>query len=281
MSSRSFVSVPGASLRYREAGAGTPIVLLHGWALDSRMWDLLVPELEQDFRVIRYDRRGFGESSGFPSLVDDVADLRAVLDLVQASPVLLLGMSQATRIALEAAALALPDRVRGLIFDGAPPELAVETAVSDIDLRHFRDLVARRGVGAFRQEWERHPCMRLYRAGDAKRTLLREILATTSALDLVHTSSPTAGLSNSAEALGKIIAPVLLLNGEHDSWNRQQSSIQISNALKSPYKRLVIKGAGHLAAIDCPHEYSASIKSFAASLGRCHTVLDGGNPVVV
>jgi pimeloyl-ACP methyl ester carboxylesterase len=242
------------------------------------MWDPLVPELEQYFRVIRYDRRGFGESSGLPSLIDDVADLRAVLDRVEASAVVLLGMSQAARIAVEAAARALPDRVLALILDGAPPGLSAATAGSDIDIRHFRDLVARRGVGAFRREWGRHPCMRLYRAGDAERALLREILAATPALDLIHNPGPTAGLSSSSEFLGKISAPVLLINGEHDSWHRRQSSLDISNALKAVHRRLVIKGAGHLAAIDCPGDYGAAIKSFVASLAGCSTALDGGNP---
>jgi pimeloyl-ACP methyl ester carboxylesterase/tetratricopeptide (TPR) repeat protein len=53
----------GLRLHYLEAGRGEPVVLLHGWAVDSGMWSRVVPLLAQEFRVIALDCRGHGGSA--------------------------------------------------------------------------------------------------------------------------------------------------------------------------------------------------------------------------
>jgi non-heme chloroperoxidase len=48
---------------YEDHGAGQPVVLIHGYPLSGRAWDKQVPVLlEAGYRVITYDRRGFGKS---------------------------------------------------------------------------------------------------------------------------------------------------------------------------------------------------------------------------
>ena len=71
-------AVPGARLRYRDEGAGRAVVFVHGWTLDLEMWEPQSP-LAAELRLVRYDRRGFGLSTGLPSLAEDVADLRALI----------------------------------------------------------------------------------------------------------------------------------------------------------------------------------------------------------
>ncbi len=49
---------------YEDHGAGQPVVLIHGYPLSGRAWDKQVPVLlDAGYRVITYDRRGFGQSS--------------------------------------------------------------------------------------------------------------------------------------------------------------------------------------------------------------------------
>ena len=51
-------------LYYEDHGTGAPVLLIHGWPLDSRSWEpQLHPLLAAGYRVISYDRRGFGRSS--------------------------------------------------------------------------------------------------------------------------------------------------------------------------------------------------------------------------
>src|SRR5213596_2382187 len=49
---------------YEDHGSGQPVVLIHGYPLNSDSWERQEPELlSAGYRVIRYDRRGFGKSS--------------------------------------------------------------------------------------------------------------------------------------------------------------------------------------------------------------------------
>ena len=82
----------GTSLFYNDWGAGRPVVLIHGWPLNADMWEYQASVLvSSGFRVIAYDRRGFGRSeqpwSGYDydTLAADLAALMDKLDLHQAA----------------------------------------------------------------------------------------------------------------------------------------------------------------------------------------------------
>ena len=79
-------------LYYEDQGSGRPVVLLHGWPFDGRSWEpQLHPLLAAGFRVITYDRRGFGRSSApatgydFDTLSGDLDTVLRTLDLHDAS----------------------------------------------------------------------------------------------------------------------------------------------------------------------------------------------------
>ena len=103
-----------ARLRYRDAGSGPAVVLVHGWTLDLEMWDLQAAALQSGWRVVRYDRRGFGRSSGRPSTEQDCEDLVALCDHLALARVALVGMSQGVRPVLQWAA-STPRRVACLV----------------------------------------------------------------------------------------------------------------------------------------------------------------------
>ncbi|MCK9312210.1 MAG: alpha/beta hydrolase [Bacteroidales bacterium] len=73
---------PIVRLYYEEAGQGEPLILLHEQTLDCRMWDDVFLKLAKNFRVIRYDLRGYGKSgspeSGYGYLHAD--DLKNMMD---------------------------------------------------------------------------------------------------------------------------------------------------------------------------------------------------------
>jgi non-heme chloroperoxidase len=69
-------------------GSGRPVVLIHGWPLSGESWKGQIPALAQaGFRVIAYDRRGFGQSDkpkhgyGYDTLADDLDGVLSELDL--------------------------------------------------------------------------------------------------------------------------------------------------------------------------------------------------------
>ena len=87
-------------LYYEDNGTGAPIVLLHGWPLDSRSWEPQLPALVQaGYRVVTYDRRGFGRSSRPSSGYDFdtlAGDLNTVIETLDLHDVTLVGFSLGT-----------------------------------------------------------------------------------------------------------------------------------------------------------------------------------------
>ena len=87
-------------LAYNDQGSGQPVVLIHGFPLDGASWEKQAHVLlEAGYRVITYDRRGFGSSSQ-PSVGYDydtfAADLATVLDVLDLTDVVLVGFSMGT-----------------------------------------------------------------------------------------------------------------------------------------------------------------------------------------
>jgi non-heme chloroperoxidase len=85
---------------YEDHGAGQPVVLIHGYPLSGRAWDKQVPALLQaGYRVITYDRRGFGRSSQ-PAIGYDydtfAADLHTLLEHLDLRDAVLVGHSMGT-----------------------------------------------------------------------------------------------------------------------------------------------------------------------------------------
>jgi non-heme chloroperoxidase len=87
-------------INYRDHGSGDPIVLIHGYPLDGNSWERQESVLlAAGYRVINYDRRGFGESSQPTTGYDYdtfAADLHALLDHLELDEVVLAGFSMGT-----------------------------------------------------------------------------------------------------------------------------------------------------------------------------------------
>lgn len=88
---------PNVTLYVKDYGKGKPVILIHGWPLSNEMWEYQVDALlENNFRVITYDRRGFGKSSqpnfgyDYDTLTDD---LKSIIDQLQLVDVSLVGFS--------------------------------------------------------------------------------------------------------------------------------------------------------------------------------------------
>lgn len=90
-------TAPNVKLYVKDYGSGKPVILIHGWPLSGEMWEYQVETLvENNFRVITYDRRGFGKSSqpwngySYDSLTDD---LKSIIEQLELNDVTLVGFS--------------------------------------------------------------------------------------------------------------------------------------------------------------------------------------------
>lgn len=140
-----FSAADGAQLYYSDWGQGRPIILLHGWPLNSASWDYHAVQLvEHGYRVIRYDRRGFGRSDQpwagyeYDTLAADLHALMLHLDLRDA---VLVGFSMASgEVARYLARHGSATVSAAVIVSGVTPLLAqTETNPGGIPAAGFAD----------------------------------------------------------------------------------------------------------------------------------------------
>lgn len=85
------------SIYYEDQGKGQPVLLIHGWPLSGAMWEYQIPVLvDAGYRVITYDRRGFGKSSRPYTGYDYHAmsqDLHDLIEKLRLDDVILVGFS--------------------------------------------------------------------------------------------------------------------------------------------------------------------------------------------
>lgn len=112
-------------------GAGRPVVLIHGWPLSKDSWKLQVPALsEAGYRVVAYDRRGFGQSDkpgggyDYDTLTDDLEGLLAELDL---HDVTLVGFSMGGGEVARYVTKYGQDRLHSVVFAAAVPPFMLQT----------------------------------------------------------------------------------------------------------------------------------------------------------
>jgi 3-oxoadipate enol-lactonase len=107
--------INGAELNYEVTGDGPAVALLHEGVCDLRMWDELVEALAPEFTVLRYDMRGYGDSTLPPGPFSQNADLLALFDSVGIERAALVGVSYGGRVALDTAFVA-PEQVAALVL---------------------------------------------------------------------------------------------------------------------------------------------------------------------
>jgi pimeloyl-ACP methyl ester carboxylesterase len=126
----------GISIHYEDHGAGQPVVLIHGYPLSGRAWDRQVPALlEAGYRVITYDRRGFGASSQPATGYDYdtfAADLHALLEHLDLRDAVLAGHSMGTGEVTRYLARYGPGDHRGLQLGHHRPRVAKAVLISPI-----------------------------------------------------------------------------------------------------------------------------------------------------
>jgi pimeloyl-ACP methyl ester carboxylesterase len=255
-----FLEVTDARLRYRDEGTGPAILLIHGWSLDLDMWEPQVGDLSRTFRLIRFDRRGYGLSSGKPSLAHDAADVQALCRHLGVQRAAFVGMSQGARV-LHRLAGAIPGSICCLVFDGSPDmRPGADLTAKDVPLSEYAAVLRNEGIEAFRRNWAAHPLTRLRTEDRDAHALLSRMLGRYAATDLMVPPAEVTEIIVPPR-LEDIHVPALVLNGEFDLESRRLAGEALSKSLPRA-ERKVISDAGHLANLDNPQSYNEILRRF-------------------
>lgn len=260
LTKNTFVEANGASLYCEEAGAGPAVVLIHGFTLDSRMWDDQFLPVARRCRTVRYDLRGFGRSSVPAGPYSHVEDLRALLERLGIEQASLVGLSKGGAVALDfaltyprrASALALIDTVLG-----GYTWSAAGAARDDLVWQE----AARGGIPAAKQSWLTHPIFAPAIRQPAVAARLQQIIADYSGWHFVN-ANPEQGITPpAAQRLGELTLPLLALVGELDIPDFRQITDVIGR--RAPLARtIIVPNVGHMANMEAPQQVTQALLDF-------------------
>jgi pimeloyl-ACP methyl ester carboxylesterase len=258
--------VNGVRIAYQDVGNGECLVLVHGSWGSHHNWDSVVPGLSEHHRVVSYDRRGHSESerpAGQGTFAEDVADLAALVEALDAAPAWVVGNSVGAFITLQLAA-ARPDLLRGIIVHEPPLAELLSAGGADAPLGVVVDLI-RAGDHAGAAErfvedvalgpgaWAQLPEQMRATMADNAPTYLDEELA------------PDSRTVDEA-ALARYAGPVLVTSGDQSPPIFEPVAQHLARLLPQA-QRIEYPGAGHIPHVTHPEEFVATVVDFIARQG--------------
>jgi pimeloyl-ACP methyl ester carboxylesterase len=254
----------------REAGHGTPLVLLHAFPLSSRMWREQLDELPgadgSEARVLAVDLRGFGgtelgdDEPSLDLLADDVALL---LDRAGIERAVVGGLSMGGYVAM-ALARRHPDRLSGLL-------LADTKATPDTDqARAKREriaaaVLARDSVQLLVDEQVPSPLLGAVSVQERPRLTerLRGMVEEASPRAVAWAQRAMASRPGSLDVLAEVRVPALVLVGEDDAIT-PPSDAEAMAAVLPDVVLTVLPAVGHLSNIESPDAFNWAVRGLLA-----------------
>ena len=247
---------------------GTPLVFIHGFPFDHRMWDPQAQMFSKTHRVITYDVRGHGKSDvgdGQYTIELFVDDLFLVLDHLKIQRAIACGLSMGGYIALRAAERQA-DRFEALVLCDTKSEAdSNEAKVKRAAAIHA---VKKDGVSAFAGEFIKSVL--------TEKTLKTKPQLVESVLNLIRGNSPLgicgsllalASRTDTTAALAKMNVPALILVGEEDKLTPPLVSESMAKALPRAAMH-VIPASAHLSNLENPIVFNEKLSVFLKQLPR-------------
>ncbi|HEX6846557.1 MAG TPA: alpha/beta fold hydrolase [Chitinophagaceae bacterium] len=258
------IRIDDLSVAYTRAGKGPVLVLLHGFTVDARMWELQIDTLSKNFTVIAWDAPGAGQSSDPPDAfrLSDWADcLAGLLDSTGVKKAHIVGLSWGGILAQEfyhrhsdqVSSLILADTYAG--WKGSLPESIAEERLAaclrDASLP-ASEMVPKYLAGMFSDS----PIPEV-------QNKLAKIMAD------FHPSGfrlmAIASNIDTRNILPTIRVPTLLIWGDQDKRSPISIAHQMQEAI-SGAKLEIIKGAGHVSNLEAAAQFNKIVKDFCLSL---------------
>ena len=262
------IDVGNGSLYYEEAGSGEPVIFVHGHSLDHRMWDEQFAEFAKEYRVIRYDLRGYGASS---SQTEDyqfthVQDLVTLMDSLHIRKAHIVGLSLGGFIGADMLGW-FPERMASAFLasgnirksKGPSQPMTKEEAlkrdeeiaalkVKGVDVMKREWFEGLMSSGGTRKERMRQPLWEMIDDWDAWQPLHKEVrvVAGLDAYEAIKKNHPTV--------------PTLIVEGKSAN-NRYSNQPEILKYLPNG-KLKVLEDCGHMLNMEQPEAFNAALREF-------------------
>jgi pimeloyl-ACP methyl ester carboxylesterase len=256
-----FVQVPNGRLYYEVAGDGPPVLFVHGFTLDTRMWDDQWPVFAERYRVVRLDLRGYGRSQAEPAGYSNMDDLVAVLDHLEIPRAHVIGLSMGATVVVDFA-LAHPERIHALVpVDGGPSGAGPMPA-------EIQEIIAQAGAGHVSEALETWLATALFAPAmeqPAVAARMREIVS-----DYTWWSARHPGLHRplqppAAGRLNDISAPTLVVVGERERPTVMADCQTLAANIRGA-RLVVLPGVGHMSNMEDPQAFNTAVLEILSAL---------------
>ena len=253
-------------VRYLEAGAGWPLLLIHAFPLCADMWRPQLEAVPDGWRFIAPDLRGFGGEAppdGQPPTMDDfAADLQRLLDALEIERAMIGGLSMGGYVTFALYRRAPERFTRMLLADtrsqaDTPEGRQARKAMSRLVRTEGPPAVARQMLPKLLGETTRRERPEL---AEQVERMVRKSRA--SGIDgAIHAMMTRP---DSTPDLSRISVPALIIAGEEDTLTPVSDSEALQRSIERSHL-VVLPGAGHLSNLEAPEEFSRALANFLAS----------------
>ena len=249
-------------MSYRDLGEGDPLVLLHAFPLNGRMFESQMTAFSGSHRVVAPDYPGFGRSPRTPAQPDVhyyAEGVRSLLDRLHLERVILGGVSMGGYVAFECMRL-FPERVTALVLANTRPDQDSEEVRETRNEMALR--VAQEGVEVLAEIQMERLLAPTTRENDEE--LVESVRA------MILENSPDGAVAalgamrerpNSTPLLAEIGVPTLVVGGEEDSISSPELMARMADEIPDS-RHVSLPRAGHLSNLEAPEQFNAALKEF-------------------
>jgi len=255
-----YIAVDGGKLYYEAAGQGKTIVLLHDGMVHHVIWDDQFQMLARNYRVIRYDRRGFGKSSDPASAYSHLEDLNKVFEQLRIDKAIVFGMSAGGGLAIDFA-LQNPGKVEGLVLVGAVVGGLGYTAHMANRGGHMPPASERTNMKKVVEYFALEDPYEIYPGNTAARQRVMKWMSDYPEKGRAEGIPVKPAPRTALKYLSEINVPTLILVGEFDIPDVHAHAGAINAGIANSTRK-VIPNSGHLIPIEQPELFNKEIGNF-------------------
>ncbi len=258
--------IANGQIHYDATGAGVPVVFLHAFPLNRRMWDEQVGALPPGHSAVRFDARGFGQTAPGDGLLtmERIADDAAlVLDALGAGPAVVCGLSMGGYAAL-AMMRRHPRKVRALVL--ADTRCGPDTPAARQTRAEQAERVLKEGAVFMADTFlQKLVGETTHRERPLVVARLREMIVAAPPRGIANALAGLAARADSCATLREIRVPTLVLCGAEDTLTPVAEAQRLQAGIAGSILE-VIPAAGHLSNVESPGAFNAALGRFLSGL---------------
>lgn len=262
LSESGYIDVEDGKLYYETAGEGENIIFIHDGIIHHEVWDEQFHVFAETYRVVRYDRRGYGKSPDPQTAFSNIDDLNQLFLQLSLDEAIIIGMSAGGALAIDFT-LKYPERVTRLVLVGAPVSgysYSSHLLTRGGRVQSLQDMLA--DPQAVIQYFGKEDPYQMYTENKKAREKYFKLLkANPQNVNIKKSTLVQPAERPAVKFLSEIKVLTLVLVGEHDIPDVHAFAGVIEVGIPNAKREIILK-AGHLIPMEQPEAFNKLVLTF-------------------